>query len=234
MDFEFIPRRIAAKLYHGGTMNLTTERQAALAAGPIFGGTAPNPQAGILVQGSALVTHTADLVDLGALWNELNDAFTLANEHRTNIAKLLSWATTDTATVVPQNINPPEFELASELGVPKAVGMRADTLLMGYMLHDYDVSHRTSWRFLRAASADQVRTLMNSVIEADDRLVNQEWAWGIVGVLASNIGYHAIPAQIITVEDDGNRTVKESYMLPQGLAVNIKDLRPMYERALAT
>ena len=64
--------------------------------------------------------------------------------------------------------------------------------------------------------------------------LNQEWAWGIVGVLASNIGYHAIPAQIITVEDDGNRIVKESYMLPQGLAVNIKHLRPMYERAMAT
>jgi hypothetical protein len=64
--------------------------------------------------------------------------------------------------------------------------------------------------------------------------LNQEWAWGIVGVLASNIGYHAIPAQMITVEDDRNRTVKESYMLPQGLAVNIKHLRLMYEGAIGT
>lgn len=119
-----------------------------------------------------MVTHTADLVDLAALWNELNEVFSLANEHRTNIARLLSSPTVDTATVVSQNINPPEFELASEFGVPKAVGMPADTLLMGYLLHDYDVSHRASWRFLRSATADQVRTIMNSVIEADDRLVN--------------------------------------------------------------
>lgn len=134
--------------------------------------TLPAPHQGILVQGSALVTHTADLVDLGNLWNELNDVFSIANEHRTNIARLLSWPTVDTATVVPQNITPPEFEMASELGVPKAVGMPADTLLMGYMFQDWDVSHRASWKFLRAATADQVRTIMNSVIEADDRLVN--------------------------------------------------------------
>jgi hypothetical protein len=134
--------------------------------------TAPNPQHGTLALGDALVTHTADMVDLAALWNELNEVFALANEHRTNIARLLSWPTTDTATVVPQNVNPPEFEIASEFGVPKAVGMPADTLLMGYMFRDYDVSSRASWRFIRSASADQVRAIMNSVIEADDRLVN--------------------------------------------------------------
>ncbi|HWF68631.1 MAG TPA: hypothetical protein VG187_03540 [Mycobacterium sp.] len=95
--------------------------------------TAPtNPQQGIATQSSALVTHTADGIDLQSLWQELNDAFSIANEHRTAIASLISYPTTDTASVVPQNINPPEFERASELGVPKAVGAPADTLLMGY------------------------------------------------------------------------------------------------------
>jgi hypothetical protein len=50
---------------------------------------------------------------------------------------------------------------------------------------------------------------------------------------AEYVECHAIPAQIITVGDEGNRTVNESYMLPQGLAVNIKHLRPMYERGVA-
>ena len=134
--------------------------------------TLPNPQAGILSQGDALVTHTADNVDLASLWNELNEVYAVANEHRTNLARLLSWPTTDTAAVVPQNSNPPEMELASEYRVPKAVGMPADTLLMGYTFHDYDVSHRASWRFLRSATADQVHTIISSVIESDNRLVN--------------------------------------------------------------
>ena len=123
------------------------------------------PQQGALVQADALVTHTADMVDLGSLWNELNEAFSAANEHRTSLAQLLSWVTVDNATLVPQNISPPQFEMASELGSPKAVGMPANTLLMGFTMYDYDVSHRASWKFLRMATADQIRTLMNSVIE---------------------------------------------------------------------
>lgn len=146
--------------------------------------TLPTPHQGILTLGDALVTHTADMVDLNALFQELIDAFSVANEHRTNIARLLSWPTTDTATVVPQNINPPEFELATELGVPKAIGFPADTMLVGYTQHDYDLSHRASWRFLRQASADQVRTTMNSVIEADDRLVNGNILFRLVSPLA--------------------------------------------------
>jgi len=114
--------------------------------------TAPNPQSGILSLGDALVTHTADLVDLTELWNELNEVFAAANEHHTNLARLLTSQTIDTASVVPQNVNPPDFELASKFGVPKAVGMPADTLLAGYTFHDYDVSHRASWKFLRQAS----------------------------------------------------------------------------------
>jgi hypothetical protein len=56
-------------------MTAMTERQLALSAGPIFGGTLPTPHQGILALGDALVTHTADLVDLNALFQELSDAF---------------------------------------------------------------------------------------------------------------------------------------------------------------
>lgn len=65
--------------------------------------------------------------------------------------------------------------------------------------------------------------------------IRDEWKWGIVGVLVSNLAYHAIPAQIITVVGDDNSYIEErQYMLPQGLAVNIKHLRPMYGRVART
>ena len=134
--------------------------------------TAPNPQAGILSVGDALVTHTADGVDLTSLWNELTEAWDAANAQRSAISNLLSYPTTDSAAIVPQNIMPPEFELASELGVPKSIGTPADTLVLGARLLDFDLAHRASWRYLRAASADQVRATMNSVLEADTRNIN--------------------------------------------------------------
>lgn len=61
--------------------------------------------------------------------------------------------------------------------------------------------------------------------------IADKWKWGIVGVLVSNLAYHAIPAQIISVVGDDDSSIEErQYMLPQGLAVNIKHLRPMLER----
>lgn len=58
-------------------------------------------------------------------------------------------------------------------------------------------------------------------------------AWGIVGVLVGNIGYETIPAQIITLLGDEDKYIEErQYMLPQGLAVDINHLRPMYERVM--
>ena len=80
-------------------MNTTIERLAALAAGPIFGGTMPTPQQGIATRGDALVTHTADGVDLASLWAALNEAFSIPNEHRTNIASLISYPALDSAVI---------------------------------------------------------------------------------------------------------------------------------------
>ena len=57
----------------------------------------------------------------------------------------------------------------------------------------------------------------------------------MVGVLVGNVGYETIPAQIITlVGDDDTYMEERQYMLPQGLAVDISHLRPMYERAIGS
>jgi hypothetical protein len=65
--------------------------------------------------------------------------------------------------------------------------------------------------------------------------VREEQKWGIIGVLASNAEYHAMPAQVISLLKEGNSYLEERrYMLPQGLAININHLRPMYERVVGS
>jgi hypothetical protein len=63
--------------------------------------------------------------------------------------------------------------------------------------------------------------------------IAEELKWGIVGVLVANVAYHAIPAQIISLVGDDDKYIEEQkYMLPQGLAVDINHLKPMYERVI--
>ncbi len=133
--------------------------------------TAPNPNYGIANVGDVLVNQTADGVDLTVLWNELRDVFALVSTERTALVSLLSYWHTATGDAVPQNVAGPDFEKASELGVPKAGLPTVDTLLLGFTLNDLDLATRFSWKFLRSASADQVRSVINAIAEADNRLV---------------------------------------------------------------
>lgn len=65
--------------------------------------------------------------------------------------------------------------------------------------------------------------------------IPEELKWGIVGVLVANVAYHAIPAQVISlVAEDDSYIEERRYMLPQGLAVNVNHLKPMYERVLGS
>lgn len=65
--------------------------------------------------------------------------------------------------------------------------------------------------------------------------VPHEPAWGIVGVLITNIGYDTVPAQIVTELGADNSYLEErQYILPQGIAVDINHLKPLYERVFGT
>ncbi|AGB26874.1 hypothetical protein Mycsm_06759 (plasmid) [Mycobacterium sp. JS623] len=65
--------------------------------------------------------------------------------------------------------------------------------------------------------------------------VAEHLKWGIVGVLAANVAYHAIPAQIISlVADDDTYIEERQYMLPQGLAVDINHLKPLYHEVFGS
>lgn len=146
-------------------------RKAALAAFPIFGGTAPNAQYGTNVVGDVLVNQTADGIDLNAVWAEFRDLLDLWNKERTSVTDLLIFKTTASGEAVPQNVAVPSFEEATELGVPKSANVPGNTLLLGYQFKDYDLAGRFSWKFLRDADQRQINGVMDGILAADNKLV---------------------------------------------------------------
>ncbi|MFF1555299.1 hypothetical protein ACFVX3_30195 [Rhodococcus erythropolis] len=134
---------------------------------PIFGG-----DSGYATGGDVRVNQTADGVDLNVIYAEVSQALSLYNNGRTRIASLLSYGTTAIADAVPQTIGSESFEEASEFGVPQGVREGAEALLLGYTFKDYDKATRFSWKFLRDASEEQVRSVVTRILEADNKNVN--------------------------------------------------------------
>ena len=127
---------------------------------------------GYSTEGDVLVNSTADGVDLNALWAELSTILTAWNSERSAISQLLSYYTTNTADAIPQSIADESFDLASEFGEPTALNVPSSHLLLGYTFADYDKASRFTWKFLREATAEQVRATTNVALTADNKLVN--------------------------------------------------------------
>lgn len=142
----------------------------ALAAWPIFGGTAPITPTGIATTGD-LVAKTIDGVDFHAVWDEFLAVTTEWNQHRKSITDLLSFATVQSAEPVPQNFSTSTFEKATDLGVPKGA-LPGNAILVGFDRDDYDLASRMSYRFLRDSDIRAVRGLMDTIVEADSKLTN--------------------------------------------------------------
>ncbi|WP_336881594.1 hypothetical protein [Rhodococcus globerulus] len=122
-------------------------------------------------QGDVLVNQTADGVDLASIWNEVATAMSLYNRQRSALASLISYSTTNVGDAIPQQVAAENFEEASEYGEPEGIHSNPDALLLGYDFKDYDLASRMTWKFLRAASAEQVKASINSALEADNRKV---------------------------------------------------------------
>jgi len=114
---------------------------------------------------------TIDGEDLNKIWNEFQDTLSLANEHRTAISSLFTYRTTAESDFVAQLAAGDDFDEATEFGVPTA--MRHDHTIerLSFPLKWYDKATRYTWAFLRDATADQVRTIHQQALEADNRLV---------------------------------------------------------------
>lgn len=137
--------------------------------GPLFGGTAPIRQEGILTQGD-LVSVTSDGIDLNALWNSFAESVMIYNEAMDDLIALLTYPVTTPVEPVVQ-IGETTFEEATELGVPRGAGLPIEVFQMGYDLRHYDKRNAFSWMFLADADARQVEAIHDAVLWADKRLV---------------------------------------------------------------
>lgn len=118
--------------------------------------------------GDVLVNQTADGIDLNTVFAEIQAALAVWNRERSTIASLLSFNTTTLGDSIPQGTTD-SFEIASEFGVPHATS--APTALpLGYDFEDYDLRQAWTWKFLRSATAAQIKALANTALEADNRL----------------------------------------------------------------
>ncbi len=126
---------------------------------------------GYATRGDALVNELADGVSLNSIWDEIREATSVYNEQRDAIASLLSYRTTQPGDAVPQAVISEMFEEASEFGIPTGIS-EPSYLKIGYTLKDYDIAMRSTWRFLRSATSEQVQDQVRRIYEADNRLIN--------------------------------------------------------------
>lgn len=137
--------------------------------GPLFGGTAPVRQEGILTQGD-LVTQTADGVDLNALWDDFSESVAIYNEAMDTLIELLTFPVEVPIEPVVQ-IGEVTFEEASEMGVARGAGLPIEVFQMGYDLRHYDKRTAYTWMFLAEADARQVEAIHEAILWADKRNV---------------------------------------------------------------
>lgn len=116
-----------------------------------------------------VLTQSADGRDLNEMWQELQQALGAWNAGRSALVSALTFTVNSPIEDVPQ-IALDDFEEASEFGEPKGV-RGGDYFSMGYDFKWYDVAARYTWKYLAEASAAQVESVHNIILEADNRLV---------------------------------------------------------------
>lgn len=114
---------------------------------------------------------TTDGISLGAVIDEFLDTLTIYNNKQKRLVSLLSYPTTDffAADATDGNV---KFERATEFGVPKGIETGGLTTL-GFDLNDFDLATRYTWKYLRAASSDELRRVHGEVLAADQDLLTK-------------------------------------------------------------
>lgn len=190
---------------------------------------------GVSVAGDVLVNETSDGVNLNDIWNEIQAALGVYNEHRSTIVRLLSYPTTAVADVIPQSVEGESFEIATEMGIPTALREPADYLRLGYNFQDYDKRLSASWKFLRSATAEQVEAQITRIFEADNRLVSgtilrrlldpaprfNEWQHTCYGLWS---GDSMVPPAHLGKSFDGNHT---HYLTSGSTHIDSQDIEDM-------
>jgi hypothetical protein len=118
-----------------------------------------------------VLTRTTDGTDLNDLWAEFQATLNLQNESRQRIVDFLTFSVTENVSHVPQAGAGVDFEMASEYGEPVGARSKVTYFNMAYDFTWFDIAVRYTWQYLANATAAQVESLHQQVLEADNRNV---------------------------------------------------------------
>lgn len=154
-----------------GFVSLVRDLQEQLGIMPgIAGGSQP---VGFHTEGDVIRT-TVNGVDLNVLWREFTAALDLLNRQRQPLVDLLTYTVAQPVATVPQVGSSANFEKASEFGVPIAVRTGVGYFQMGFAFDWYDTGARYTWKYLAEADDAQIRSVFDTILEGDNRLVFTE------------------------------------------------------------
>lgn len=172
-DKLLIPARMVDTTIAKGRRNVLMEKALRDMVGFVPGVMGGSQPLGFHTEADVIRT-TVDGVDTRTLWAEFQEALAILNRRRQPIVDLLTFGVTDPVETVPQVGSSASFEKASEFGVPVAVRTGVGYFQMGYAFDWYDTGARYTWKYLAEATAEQIRSVFDTVLEGDNRLVFQE------------------------------------------------------------
>lgn len=156
-----------------GAINLMADpgfrRELGLEATP-FGGSQPT---GFHTEGDVIRT-TLDGIETNTLWREFTDVLARLRQTRQPVVDLLTYTVPRPYERIPQAGSAMAFEKASEFGVPVAIRTGVTYYSLGFAFDWYDTGARYTWKFLAEAEAEQIRSVFDTVLEGDNRLVFNE------------------------------------------------------------
>ncbi len=121
-----------------------------------------------------VIRETVDGVDLRGIWDEFQQTVTIRNANRQTLIDFLTYGVAEPIDTVAQFGGGDDFEEASEFGVPKSIRQAASYFQMGFDFKWYDLASRFTWKYLAEATAQQIESVHQAVLEADNRLVFNE------------------------------------------------------------
>lgn len=140
---------------------------------------------------SDVMVQAADGSDLNEMWAEIQQILAIRNSQRNRLIDQLTFPVVNEIEIVATPATG-TFEVASEYGQP--VGIRGGKRFnRGYTFEFYDLAVRYTWMFLAEADQQQLQSLNNMALEADNNLLFTQVfktvfnPTNLVGIADSNI-----------------------------------------------
>ena len=124
-----------------------------------------------------VVQQTVDGVDTRELWRAYQQAVAAQNAERQPLISFLTRTVNQPFEGIPTGAARARFERASERGVPRSYRAGGEMSWMAYDFAWRDLGFRFTWEFLADATAEQVDTMANMALEADNDLMFEEIMW---------------------------------------------------------